>query len=466
MSIEIDYQKALDYLYSFVDYSLTRNFRYAADKFDLARMHDLLALLGNPQKSYPVIHVAGTKGKGSTSALIASALEAEGYKVGLYSSPHLVEYTERIQINKTEIKRAELVELVNEIKPFVSRVPQLTTFEITTALAFLFFARENTDFVVAEVGLGGRLDATNVVEPLLSVITSISYDHVNVLGNTLSEIAREKAGIIKQGRPVVLAPQVHEARQVILSMASEKGCSITQVGKDFLFAALAHSLEAQILAVWPAADQSMVDDFIQSGGRSEWEPTRLTIPLLGYHQVENSATAYSALQVARSLGVKISEAAIKTGFQDVKWPARFEVLRRNPPIVIDSAHNRDSALKLRLTLDDYLAGLPVILVFGASEDKDIEGMFQELLPRVREVIATQSIHPRAIDPDKLVDLCHRFGKRAQSITPLEQAIKLAIEKSEGECAILAAGSVFIAAGIREIWFSGYADGKNNERENT
>lgn len=465
MTIEIDYQEALDYLYSFVDYSLTRNFRYAADKFDLFRMHELLALLGNPHKKYKLIHVAGTKGKGSTSALIASALEAEGYKVGFYSSPHLVEYTERIQINKRDILKEELVGLIKEIKPSVSKIPKLTTFEITTALAFLYFARENTDFVVAEVGLGGRLDATNVVEPLLSVITSISYDHVNVLGNTLSEIAREKAGIIKQGRPVVLAPQVNEARQVILSVASEKGCNITQVGKDFLFAALGHSLDNQILAVWPAADQSMVDDFIQSGGRSEWEPTRLTIPLLGYHQVENSATAYSALQVARNNGIRISEAAIKNGFQNVKWPARFEVLKRNPPIIIDSAHNRDSALKLRLTLDDYLAGIPVIMIFGASEDKDIEGMFQELLPRVKEVIATQSIHPRAMDPEKLVDLCHRFGKKAQSITPLDQAIKLAIEKSEGECAILAAGSVFIAAGIREIWLSRNVDNEINKREN-
>lgn len=449
----LDYQKALDYLYSFVDYSLTRNFRYAEEKFNLSRMYELLGLLGHPQKDYPVIHVAGTKGKGSTSALIASALEVEGYRVGLYSSPHLVEYTERIQINKAEISKNRLVELVEKITPYVSQVAELTTFEITTALAFWYFSLEKVDFVVAEVGLGGRLDATNVVDPLISVITSISYDHMSVLGHTLTKIATEKAGIIKKDRPVVIAPQMEEARQVLVSTARARNCDITQVGQDVLFAAWAHSLDDQTLLTWPAADQNSVDEYINSGGGSDWEPTRLTIPLLGYHQVENAATAYATLLLARRLGIKISDQAIKKGFRCVKWPGRFEVLQRNPLIIVDSAHNRDSALKLRLAIDDYLSGVPVILLFGASEDKDIDGMFQEILPRVREVVATKSLHPRAIEPDQLVEMCHRFGKRAHAIVPLEDALKYAMEKAQGECAIIAAGSVFIAAGIRESWLS-------------
>ncbi|MDZ4158252.1 MAG: folylpolyglutamate synthase/dihydrofolate synthase family protein, partial [Anaerolineaceae bacterium] len=390
MHNDIAYQQALDYLYSFVDYSLTRAFRYTPDKFDLGRVRKLMACLGNPHLAYPVIHVAGTKGKGSTAAMIDRALREAGYKVGFYTSPHLMDFNERIQINGKPITRCELVEFVDEIKPHVEKIEGLTTFELTTALGFMFFARQMVDAAVVEVGLGGRLDATNVVDPLVSVITSISYDHMNVLGNTLTEIAGEKAGIIKPGKTVVMAPQQTEARLVVERIAQERGCRLVRVGTDYLFSAWAHSLAGQSLLVWSAVEQPLVNAYIESGGRQAWEPTRLSIPLLGQHQVENAATAYAALQVARKEGLIISEVDIARGFKAVQWPARFEVLRRNPPLIIDSAHNRDSALKLRHAIDDYLAGQPVILIFGASEDKDVAGMFSELLPRVRMVIATES----------------------------------------------------------------------------
>ena len=201
------YDEALDYLYSFVDYSLQRSYRYSPATFDLARMRELLQKLSNPERSYKVIHVAGTKGKGSVSALCASALRAAGYRTGFYTSPHLVDYAERIQADGHDLPHERLAELVEEIRPVVETVPRLTTFEITTALAFLYFAREKVDAAVVEVGLGGRLDATNVVHPLVSVITSLSLDHTHLLGHTLAEIAREKAGIIKPGVPVVIAPQ-------------------------------------------------------------------------------------------------------------------------------------------------------------------------------------------------------------------------------------------------------------------
>jgi dihydrofolate synthase/folylpolyglutamate synthase len=202
--VAVAYQEALDYLYSFVDYSLTRSFRYTPDKFDLGRMVRFLQLLGDPHQSYQVIHVAGTKGKGSTAALIASTLRAAGYKTGFYTSPHLQDYTERIQVDGQPIPPGDLAALVEELKPVVAQIERLTTFEITTALGFLYFARQKVDVAVAEVGLGGRLDATNVVDPLVSVITSLSLDHMAVLGDTLPKIAFEKAGIIKPGRPVVL----------------------------------------------------------------------------------------------------------------------------------------------------------------------------------------------------------------------------------------------------------------------
>lgn len=454
MDAETAYQDALGYLYSFVDYSLTRSFRYSPEKFDLARMRSLMEILGNPQLAYPIIHVAGTKGKGSVSAMCASALRAAGYKVGLYTSPHLQDYAERIQLNGTPISHADLVSLLQEMKPAIEQTSRLTTFEITTALAFLYFARQGATAAVIEVGLGGRLDATNIVIPVVSVITSISYDHTNILGETLAEIAGEKAGIIKSGVPIVLAPQKDEARLVVERIAAERGSSLIQVGRDYLFAQVTHALNGgQNMLVWSAADQALLDEYIESGGLQEWEPTRLNIPLLGYHQVENAATAYTALQVARKQGVTISETEIRTGFSNVVWPGRFEVLQRYPPVVIDSAHNRDSALKLRLALDDYFPGLPVVLVFGASEDKDIPGMFAELLPRVRQVIATRSYHPRAAEPDSLVELAHRHGCPAHVVNTIEEALDEAIQLADGEAMVLVTGSLFVAAGARDTWFS-------------
>ncbi len=452
IDVETAYQQALDYLYSFVDYSLTRNLRYSPEKFDLGRMAALMASLGNPHRAYPLIHIAGTKGKGSTAAMCAAALQAAGYRVGFYTSPHLQDFNERIQVDGTYISHGELVEVVETLKPYVARIERLTTFEITTAAAFLYFKQQNVNAAVIEVGLGGRLDATNVVDPLVAVITSLSMDHMAVLGDTLAKIAFEKAGIIKPGRPVVLSPQKDEARQVVERVAQERHARLIQVGKDFLFAPLSHTLERQTLAVWPAQDQALADEFKASGGRTTWQPTRLTIPLLGYHQVENAAAAYAALQVARQEGLAVPEAAIVAGFNKVSWPARFEFLCRLPILVVDSAHNRDSALKLRLALDDYLPGMPVILLFGASEDKDVAGMFAELLPHVRQLITTQSIHPRAMDANKLVELAQPFGKPAQAVVPVELALETALQLAGQEAAVVAAGSLFVAAAVREAWF--------------
>ena len=205
------YQDTLDYLYSFIDYSLQKTFRYSPEKFDLGRMRDFMAALGNPQNGYKILHVAGTKGKGSVSALCASALKESGARVGMYTSPHLQDYAERIQVDGNPIPHHDLVTLVEEIKPYISASPEITTFEITTALAFLYFARCKVSAAVMEVGLGGRLDATNVCTPEVTVITSISYDHTDLLGETLAEIAGEKGGIIKPNVPVVISPQEEEA---------------------------------------------------------------------------------------------------------------------------------------------------------------------------------------------------------------------------------------------------------------
>ena len=451
MDVETKYQEALDYLYTFIDYSMTRNLRYSADKFNLERMHDFMALFDNPHLKYPTIHVAGTKGKGSTSALIANALTEEGNKVGFYTSPHLHDFCERIQVDFSPLPHKDMIEIVDLMRPKISQVEEITTFELMTAMAFLYFEKMNVDIAVIEVGLGGRLDATNVVNPLVSVITSLSLDHVNVLGDTLAKIAFEKGGIIKKEIPVVVSPQKDEALLVLNKLASERNAPIYQVGKDYLYAQAAKFLSGQNFYVWPKEDQQAVNAYIDSAGREDWEPTKLQIPLLGFHQVQNAATAYTTLMVLKERGIKIADQSIRKGFASVEWPGRFEIMNRRPFFVIDSAHNRESALRLRNAVDDYFPGIPVIMIFGASEDKDIDGMLVELLPRVKIVITTKSIHPRAINPEDLVSKVNKMGVRAIPTQSLEEAFDLSLKLAGKENLILIAGSIFVAGGMRDIW---------------
>jgi dihydrofolate synthase/folylpolyglutamate synthase len=452
IDLDAEYQAALDYLYTFVDFSLTRNFQYSPETFNLDRMRDLLARLGNPHRSSPVIHVAGTKGKGSTVAMIASALQAAGYTVGFYTSPHLEDFCERIQIDGRPISHQELVALVAQLKPVVESLSQPATFfEWTTALAFQYFAQHGCTAMVIEVGLGGRLDSTNVVDPLVSVITSLSLDHMAVLGDTLEKIAAEKGGIIKAGKPVVSAPQSEEAARVLARIAAERGCLLSLVGQDIFYTSLAHDLDGQDCLIWRADEQPIVDAFLETGQLAAG-PLRLHIPLLGSHQAQNAAVAAATLAEAQRQGLALSPDAVQTGLARVRWPGRFEILQREPLLIIDSAHNRDSGRRLRQTLDDYLPGRPVTLLFGASADKDIPGMFTELLPRVSRLFTTQSIHPRAALAGDLAALAHRFGCPARAILPLEDALAAALESSRADgSVVLAAGSLFIAGAVRSVW---------------
>lgn len=434
MDIETAYNKALDYLYSFVDYSLKHSSELAKAEFNLDRMFALMEELDNPQNTYPIIHVAGTKGKGSVSALCASALQAGGYKVGLYTSPHLLDYCERIQVDGEPIPHELMVELVEEIEPAVARVPFLTTFEITTALGFLAFARQGCTAAVVEVGLGGRLDATNIVTPRVSVITSLSYDHMAVLGDTLAKIAGEKAGIIKPGVPVVSSPQKDEALEVLERAAKLKGCEFTLVGKDVSFEKIETSLEGQLLRVKDEVRRSTLD---------------LRLPLLGDHQLENAAVAYTALKASR---LEISDESIQKGFSQVKWRARFEIVRRDPPVILDSAHNQDSFVKLRETLDEYFPGKAVYLIFGASEDKNIPGMFAEMKPKIRRLIVTRADHPRALEVETIIEFADQAGVESEAVSPVEAALARALELSKNDGSIvLSAGSMFVTAEVMRAW---------------
>jgi dihydrofolate synthase/folylpolyglutamate synthase len=434
MDTEKAYNLALDYLYSFVDYSLKHVSELAKADFSLDRMFALMESLGNPQMKYPVIHVAGTKGKGSTSAFCASALMAAGYKVGLYTSPHLEDYIERIQVNGQPISHELMIELVEQIKPHVAKIPKLTTFEITTALGFMAFAQQGVTAAVIEVGLGGRLDATNVVTPRVSVITSLSMDHMAVLGDTLAKIAGEKAGIIKDGVPAVSSPQKEEARAVLERVSKEKNAPLTMVGRDVTFELLSSSLDGQLVRLTNNVERLTLN---------------VQLPLLGSHQISNAATAYAALKAS---GLSVSDEAIQKGFSQVKWPARFEVVRREPPVIFDSAHNDDSFAKLRETLETYFPSKQVYLIFGASEDKNIPGMFREMKPKIRKIIVTRADHPRALEVEKIQGLADQAGVPHEAVTPVSAAFARALELSANDGSIvLSAGSMFVTAEVMREW---------------
>ncbi|MFQ5944499.1 MAG: bifunctional folylpolyglutamate synthase/dihydrofolate synthase [Anaerolineales bacterium] len=433
------YQEALDWLYSFIDYGVKRSYRYSPEVFDLARVEALLGSLDDPQDRFPSIHVAGTKGKGSTGAMIESCLRAAGYTTGLYSSPHLIHFTERMRIDGQPIPEMELAALVERLMPHVEAVPEISTYELTTSLAFMYFSDHKVDCSVIEVGLGGRLDATNVIKPLVTVITSLSYDHTHLLGESLSDIAAEKAGIIKANTPVVLAPQQFEADIVVRSIADERDAPVVQINRDWHYAARVRGFDGQTFEVWHA----------------EREDSRLelSIPLLGHHQVQNGAVAFAAVQSASERGLPTEIEHIRQGMSVVEWPGRFQILGQDPAVVLDSAHNRDSALKLRIALDDYFPGRPVTMVFGASSDKDLRGMFLELAPRVSRVVLTQADHPRSEDPAALAKLARAFGFEVEVVVPVAAAMQRAVEEAGAADVVLATGSLFVIGSALAAWDS-------------
>lgn len=447
----LTYQDALDWIYSFIDFSAKRLDKYAAAEFNLERMVRLMHLMGDPQRRYPTLHLAGTKGKGSVSSLCASALTAGGYRTGFYTSPHLEDFRDRFRVDGRWIPPEAVTEIVARLQGLAPEVPGITTFELTTAIGFEWFAREHVDVAVIEVGLGGRLDATNILTPRVSVITALSYDHMALLGDTLTLIAGEKAGIIKPGVPVVSAPQHDESLVVLERIAAERGCTLTLTGRDVQFKSVAHSLDGQTFDVW-TAEHSRQLAALRAAGQpvAAWRPDRLEIPLLGAHQVENAATAYAALQALGATGLPLSADAIRDGFKRVKWPGRFEVMHRSPFVVIDGAQNRESAQRLREAVDAYFEGRRLVLVFGASADKDIAGMFRELLPRAAVVVTTQAVHPRAADPDELAEQVRGQGFTGpiESVGPVHRALSRARDLAGAEDVVLATGSLFVVSEAR------------------
>ncbi len=433
--------ESLTYLDQFANYELNRSVPYAPKTFDLARIEQLLSRLGDPHRSLKIVHVAGTKGKGSTCRMIESALRAAGYRTGLYTSPHLHTFRERIQVSGGMIERDEVAALVDEVEPHVAAVLGLTWFEIVTAMGLLYFARRQVDVAVVEVGLGGRLDATNVVLPAVSVITSLSFDHTAWLGNTLAQIASEKAGIVKPGVPVVSAPQKGEALAVIERACEESKSSLTLVGRDWLYAPGQIEPGGQWFA-------RLRPDWYQNF----WpQPEFYWIPLLGRHQIVNATMALAVLDLLRAQRLTLSPDAVEQGLRSVRWPARMEVLSPEPLVVTDGAHNGESAQRLEAALREWFPGRKWTLIFGASLDKDFAAMFDALLPMTSHVILTRARTARAADPERLAELVTARGKQVEMAESVADALDLALRAADDRAGVIITGSLFVAAEAEAAW---------------
>lgn len=449
------YRAALDWIYGFSNTERTGVF--VRDREDnLARERALLASLGNPHEAYSVTHVAGTKGKGSTSALLAAILQAAGLRTGLYTSPDLHTFRERMRVNGELIAPGEVARLVPQIRAALAAAgasgehPPLgpyITWEIATTLAFLFFREVGAEHAVIEVGLGGRLDATNVVTPLVSVITSISYDHMAVLGNTLAEIAREKAGIVKPGVPVVTSAQAPEALDMIARIAAERGAPLIRVGPvgtpgaDYTYRAGPFDSERQTL-----------DVETPSGTRAGLE-----LALLGEHQLENAAAAIASAETLRGQGVPISERAIREGLRTARWPARLHVVARRPWIVVDGAHNADSFARMVAALRRHFPFQRLMLVLGLMADKDIPGISREIAcAGVSQVFAAGWNHPRATTAVAIAAQVAAVAPElpVRTFAALDAAFAAALAEARPDDLVCACGSVAFA-GEALRWLAGH-----------
>ena len=431
------YKDALHRLLQLVDYERMTSLSRERVRFDLSGMKTLLRSLGDPHLGTPTVHIAGTRGKGSTAALCASALSRQGYRTGLYTSPHLHSFRERIRLNGHPVSEEEFAGLVDTLWPHVESGSGtegpggVTMFEALTAMAFCHFSQE-ADFQVLEVGLGGRLDTTNVADPDVCAITSLSLDHTSILGNTIESIAREKAGIIKPGVAVVTSPQVPEAMAVLESTCKERGAPLIKVREDI---------------TWQGGDRTPQGQSVEVTGRLGAHP--LWIPLLGEHQLENAATAVGILEVLKEKGFELSDGALDQGFRQVSWPCRMEVLGKSPLVVCDGAHNPYSAARLRDAIPAYFSYRRVILVAGASLDKNLEGIVKELAVISPSVIVTRSRHPRAAPTEVLAAAFAERDLEVSLVEGVDRALTEALQRAGDGDLVLITGSLFVAAESRE-----------------
>ncbi|MEM7344691.1 MAG: folylpolyglutamate synthase/dihydrofolate synthase family protein [Chloroflexota bacterium] len=420
------YIEALTYFYTYPQYNPANT-----SHWNLDRMKALLARLGDPQKRYHTLLIAGTKGKGTTAAISESILRHAGYRTGLYTSPHLHSFRERIRIGGDLVSEETLVRLANRLYPHFEATEGLTAFELITALAFATFAEENADVAVLEVGLGGRLDATNAIDADVAVITSISYDHIQILGDTLTLIAREKAGIIRPGATVVSAPQEDEALQTIEQVCNDRQAKLTVIDQAWEWETNLGDLTGQSFQVCEETYH---------------------LPLIGTPHVTNAITAMAAtLKLSQKVGLAISQQAMSAGIGNVTWRGRMEILNKGPYLILDSAMNGDSAEKLGETLNYYFPERTIRFIFGASADHPIEDMLEALCPLATDMVMAAAPHPRAATPKDLVATATEFGYQVQETDDVAATLDKMINQAKPDDVICATGSLFLVAHVRELW---------------
>jgi dihydrofolate synthase/folylpolyglutamate synthase len=402
-----DYDQTLSYLYDLQKYGI---------KFGLSSTSSLLERIGNPQAGLKTIHIAGTNGKGSTAAMLSSILVQAGFKVGLYTSPHLVRFNERFRLNERDIGDEEIMDVFKAVRAVVDEREPPTFFEMTTAMALNLFAEEGVDWAILEVGMGGRLDATNVVQPQLTIINNVSFDHQEFLGSTLSRIAREKAGIIKKHVPLITAVKQPVALAVIKTRCSALNAPCYRIGRQ--------------IKVRTLSDQR----FSYSG--LGWRLENLRLPLAGRHQVVNAATALAGLEVLE-----------RWGYYNF---GRLELLDMKPPVLLDGAHNCAGIVALRQALQEQYTYRKLIVVLGIMADKDLRGMFQRLAPLAERIILTRPTYERAAEPESLQEVAGEFAERTELIRPVGEALERAMGLATSEDLVLVTGSLYFIGEVKEI----------------
>jgi len=421
------YQKSLEYLYSLDKFGMI---------FGLTQVERILEALGNPHRAIQVIHIGGTNGKGSTAAMMASILQKEGYRVGLYTSPHLIRFTERIKINGKEIEEAEVAEQAAEMREQIEAAsiePPFTFFDFTTAMALYYFSQKMVDLAILEVGLGGRLDSTNVVDPLLSIITNIAKDHEEVLGRSILKIAEEKAGIIKKGRPLITAATQPSVLRLLSRICREQEAPCFQVGKQF------------------RSIRTGERDFHYEGlQRKLWG---IHLNLHGSHQIVNATTALGAMEILEELGYTVSTKAMIEGLRDVDWPGRLEMVFSSPPVVLDGAHNPAGAQVLKESLEKEFRYRRLILLIGIMKDKNYDKMLHTLAPLADHVILSRPHTVRAAPPASLKKSLGQNGKSVAVIEDLKEAIERSLSMAGEEDLVCITGSLYTVGEAKAYFLS-------------
>lgn len=395
----------------------------------LERTIKLLEILGNPQEVAPSVLIAGTNGKGSVASAIASVLETQGYKTGLYTSPHLIRVSERIRTNCNEISMSDLSQLILEVKQASSTLPdEPSYFEVLTVSAFLYFAQRKVDFSVLEVGMGGRLDATNVVKPILTVITNISKDHTEYLGDSIREIAFEKAGVIKNRVPLITGAK-EEALSLIKSVAYENSAPISIFEKDF------------------RVEGESTEDFSYFG--NVWNLEHLTFGLHGFYQIQNSSLAVAALESFSKLyEVNINEESLRKGLSSVRWEGRMEIVRRDPPLILDGAHNPSAAEALRESIEKMFPGMKFVILIGMLSDKDHEGFMRAIYPIAECMIVTDVPSERGIAAKELANIAKPYVNKIKVIDDFKEAYKEILSLQKPVCVT---GSLYLIGAIKQFF---------------